>query len=42
MQSNSMMNKQAQQQFFQGIIEQHKGILFKVASVAARLYRAAY
>lgn len=27
------MNKQEQQQFFQEIIEQHKGILFKVARV---------
>ncbi|MFT4073032.1 MAG: sigma-70 family RNA polymerase sigma factor [Dysgonamonadaceae bacterium] len=27
------MNKQEQQQFFQGIIELHKGILFKVARV---------
>ncbi|MDO8952942.1 MAG: sigma-70 family RNA polymerase sigma factor, partial [Draconibacterium sp.] len=25
------MNKQEQQHFFEGIIEQHKGILFKVA-----------
>jgi len=30
------MNKQEQQQFFQEIIEQHKGILFKVARVYCR------
>lgn len=32
----AIMNKQEQQQFFQEIIEQHKGILFKVARVYCR------
>lgn len=30
------MNKQAQQHFFEGILEQHKGILFKVARAYCR------